>query len=124
MEALLNAAREVLTRQQAHTSIPKRLTLMIREIWHMQPQLQHPTRKRALWTLENRRFRAAYDFFLLRNEVAEPELSSLCEWWTDIQTKTAEQQKALCDALQNNNQKKPAKRRKRRRKKVHSESNR
>ncbi len=122
MEALLNAAREVVTRQQAHTSIPKRLTLMMREIWHMQPQLQHPTHKRALRTLQNKRFRAAYDFLLLRHQVAEPELASLCDWWTDIQTKTPEQQKVLCDALNNTIQKKSSKRRKRRRKKVKNHS--
>jgi len=121
MEALLSASREVIIRQQAHTSIPKRISLMIREIWHMQPQLQHPTRKRALRTLANKRFRAGYDFLLLRNEVAEPELSDLCEWWTDIQTKTLAEQENMCDAL-GRSQKKSAKR-KRRRKKPRNDPN-
>ncbi len=99
MEALLSASREVITRQQAYTSIPKRFSLMIREIWHMQPQLQHPTRKRAIRTLTNKRFRAGYDFLLLRNSVGEIELESLCEWWTDIQTKNKAEQEAMCDLL-------------------------
>ncbi|MCU7937963.1 MAG: polynucleotide adenylyltransferase PcnB [gamma proteobacterium symbiont of Bathyaustriella thionipta] len=117
MEALLSASREVIIRQQAHTSIPKRLSLMMREIWHMQPQLQHPTRKRALRTLANKRFRAGYDFLLLRNKVDEPELTPLCEWWTEIQTKKISEQEAMCESL-TRPQKKSGKRKRRRRKKT------
>lgn len=115
IEALLSAGREVITRQQAYTSIPKRFSLMMREIWHMQSQLQHPTRKRAMRTLTNKRFRAGYDFLLLRNMVGETELESLCTWWTDIQTKNKTEQEVMCEQL-GKAQKKP-KRRKRRRSK-------
>lgn len=65
----------------------------------MQPQLQHPTRKRAIRTLLNKRFRAGYDFLLLRNETGETELESLCVWWTDIQTKNKSEQESMCDSL-------------------------
>jgi poly(A) polymerase len=99
VEALFSASREVITRQQAYTSIPKRFSLMMREIWHMQSQLQHPTRKRALRTLVNKRFRAGYDFLLLRNHVAEIESDELCQWWTDIQTKTVSEQEKICEEL-------------------------
>ena len=117
IEALLSASREVIIRQQAHTSIPKRLSLMMKEIWHMQPQLQHPTRKRALRTWTNKRFRAGYDFLLLRHEIAEPELASLCQWWTEIQTKNLSEQEAMCESL-GHVQKKSGRRKKRRRKKT------
>ena len=113
MEALLSASREVITRQQAHTSIPKRFSLMIREIWHMQSQLQHPTRKRALRTLTNNRFRAGYDFLLLRHSVGETELAPLCDWWTEIQTKSPQEQEAMCEQL-GRGQKKKRRRKKRR----------
>ncbi|MCK5697298.1 MAG: polynucleotide adenylyltransferase PcnB [Gammaproteobacteria bacterium] len=119
MEALFSASHEVIIRQQAHTSIPKRLSLMMREIWHLQAQLQHPTRKRALRTLENKRFRAAYDFLLLRNQVSEQALTEVCQWWTEIQLKSPTEQKKLCDAL-GYTPKKSAKRRKRRKKKTHT----
>lgn len=99
IEALLNAGHEVLARQQAHLTIPKRFSLMIKEIWHMQPQLQHPTRKRAMRTMANKRFRAAYDFLLLRCSVGETELAPQCEWWTEIQTKTLAEQEAMCSTL-------------------------
>lgn len=113
MEALLSASREVITRQQAYTSIPKRFSLMMRDIWHMQPQLQHPTRKRALRTLTNKRFRAGYDFLLLRQSTGETELTQLCDWWTDIQTKPPAEQEAMCEQL-GRGQKKRKKRKKRR----------
>jgi len=113
MEALLSASREVITRQQAYTSIPKRFSLMMRDIWHMQPQLQHPTRKRALRTLTSKRFRAGYDFLLLRQSIGEDDLTSVCDWWTDIQTKTPAEQEILCEQL-GRGQKKRKKRKKRR----------
>lgn len=115
MEALFYASREVIARQQAYLSIPKRLSLIIKEIWHMQPQLQHPTRKRALRTLTNKRFRAAYDFLLLRHSVGETELAPLCEWWTEIQTKSFAEQEEMCEQLTAQDQRK-RKRRKRNKK--------
>lgn len=99
VEALISASREVITRQQAHISIPKRFSMMMRDIWHMQSQLQHPTKKRALRTLTNKRFRAGYDFLLLRESVGEHELKAICDWWTDIQTRPPEEQEQLCSQL-------------------------
>lgn len=119
MEALFYASREVIARQQAYLSIPKRLSLIIKEIWHMQPQLQHPTRKRALRTLTNKRFRAAYDFLLLRHSVGEAELAPLCEWWTEIQTKSFAEQEEMCEQLTAQGQKQ---RKKRKRNKKHQQS--
>ena len=99
VEALISASREVITRQQAHTSIPKRFSMMMRDIWHMQSQLQHPTKKRALRTLTNKRFRAGYDFLLLRESVGEHELKTICDWWTDIQIRSPEEQEQMCSEL-------------------------
>ena len=117
IEALLNAGREVIARQQAYTSIPRRYALIMREIWHMQPQLQHPTRKRALRTLQNKRFRAGYDFLLLRQLTGEEHLQTVCQWWTEIQTKDPGTQQQWCDNLAHGG-KKRGKRRNRRRQKM------
>lgn len=116
MEALNSASREVITRQHAFTSIPKRLSLIMREIWHMQPQLQHPTRKRALRTLQHKRFRAAYDFLLLRQSMGESDLAIWCDWWTAIQTKTPIEQEKMCANL--GNAPKKSKKYKKRRKRI------
>ncbi len=122
IEALLNAGHEVITRQQAFTSIPRRYTLMMREIWHMQPQLQHPTRKRAWKTLQNKRFRAGYDFLLLRQNSGEDDLQAVCKWWTEIQTKDPETQQQWCDKLAQGEAKRGKRRPRRRKKAVHKTS--
>ena len=46
--------------------------------------------------LEHAKFRAAYDFLCIRAQVSEDanneNLKQDCQWWTDIQKQTAEQQ--------------------------------
>lgn len=50
----------------------------------MQPRFHKRRGKRAMRLINERRFRAAYDFLLLRVE-EEPELAELAQWWTDVQ---------------------------------------
>lgn len=85
LQAMQEAASEVVDAQQARTSLPKRFALPMREIWGMQPRLKRTTGQRPLKLLEHPRFRAAYDFLLLRAEAGE-ELGELCQWWTEFQT--------------------------------------
>ena len=82
--ALLRAADEVLRDQLKFTSLPKRFSIPMREIWAMQPRLENYLGKRALRMLSNSRFRAGYDFLCLRSKVSV-ELSEKCQWWTEIQ---------------------------------------
>ena len=57
----------------------------MRGIWALQPRFEQRTGKRPQRLLANPRFRAAYDFLLLRGESGEvPE--ELCQWWTEFQT--------------------------------------
>lgn len=65
--------------------IPKRFSSTIREIWLLQSRLAKRTGKRALKPLEHPRFRAAYDFLLLRAEVEPDSLSETATWWTQAQ---------------------------------------
>ena len=78
------AADAVISRQIARTAIPRRFTQMAREIWQFQPRLLRRTGKRPQRLLAHPRFRAAYDFLLLRNRAGEP-LQELCDWWTAAQ---------------------------------------
>lgn len=50
----------------------------------MQPRFLKRRGKRALKLMSERRFRAAYDFLLLR-ALEQPELQELADWWTAIQ---------------------------------------
>jgi poly(A) polymerase len=80
----MNACEIVAMRQQARVAIPKRFTLPMREIIGLQPRFERREGRRALRLLAHPRFRAAYDFLLLR--AASGEVSEeLAAWWTDIQ---------------------------------------
>ena len=85
LQAMQDAAKDVLDVQLARISRPKRFSLPMREIWAMQPRLKKITGLRPVKLLEHPRFRAAYDFLLLRGEAGE-ELGDLCQWWTEFQT--------------------------------------
>jgi poly(A) polymerase len=61
----------------------------------MQRRFENRRGIRALRLLEHKRFRAAYDFLLLRARCGEVE-QDLADWWTDVQTLSAgEQRKAF-----------------------------
>jgi poly(A) polymerase len=78
-------ASETILREQIKTiAIPKRLTSIMTEIWHMQVRFTYRDVKRAMSFFSHPRFRAAYDFLLLRKEAGEP-ISDLAEWWTTFQ---------------------------------------
>ena len=82
--AFQNAANEVLSKQVKIIAMPKRVTQSMREVWLMQSQLERNVGKKPYRLLAHPRFRAAYDFLLLRSETggAEPELA---QWWTEFQ---------------------------------------
>jgi poly(A) polymerase len=84
VEATHLATDNVLRSQRDHTTIPKRHSLVIREIYVMQLRLLRRSGKSALRLLDHPRFRAAYDFLILRNHVGEP-LQEEVDWWTRIQ---------------------------------------
>jgi len=63
------ASAEVIHRQVQRIMIPKRFSIPVREIWSMQSRLQKRFGKRAYQLVTHPRFRAAYDFLLLRGEV-------------------------------------------------------
>ena len=65
-EALREGAEDVLSRQLRVISIPRRFSGPMKEIWQMQPRLERNRGRRALALMEDRRFRAAYDFLCLR----------------------------------------------------------
>lgn len=83
-EAMYLASADVSARQQSLVAIPKRFGLPMREIWALQPRLEQRQGKRPHRLLTHPRFRAAYDFLLLRAEAGEVE-AELAEWWTHFQ---------------------------------------
>jgi poly(A) polymerase len=82
--ALGEAADEVMSKQVQRTAIPRRFSVVTRQIWTMQPRFNHTHGRRAKSLMNERRFRAAYDFLLLRAEEDE-SLKVLCDHWTEAQ---------------------------------------
>lgn len=115
--ALNKASAEVVIKQGSRISIPKRFTFMSRDIWTLQIRLNQRQGKRALQTLAHPKFRAGYDFLLLRNEAGEDEkLAELADWWTRYQEVSELEQGQMVKDLprqEGNGTKRPRKRRRR-----------
>jgi poly(A) polymerase len=96
--AMNGAAHDLIAEQCARIAIPKRFTLPIREIWDMQERLPRRSGKRADALLDNPRFRAGYDFLLLRESAGE-ETEELGQWWTDYQDANDSQRRDMIREL-------------------------
>ncbi|MEZ5741872.1 MAG: polynucleotide adenylyltransferase PcnB [Burkholderiaceae bacterium] len=81
--ALMMAIDTVLDDQAGQLAIQKRFTADMREIWSMQPRFERRHGQAPYRLIEHIRFRAAYDFFLLRGECGELD-PALCKWWVDF----------------------------------------
>ena len=81
--ALHRAMDEVLDMQTEKLAIHKRFSSDMREIWGLQLRLEKRSGRSALKLLEHQRFRAGYDFLLLRCESGELE-ESVGAWWTEF----------------------------------------
>jgi poly(A) polymerase len=97
-QPLLTACDQVTARQQARVAIPKRFTLPLRELVGLQPRFERREGRRALRLLNHPRFRAAYDFLVLRAAAGEVD-AELAQWWTDIQTASADERVARVENL-------------------------
>ncbi len=82
--AYQEAAGEVIRKQVKSTSFPKRVGLSMREVWSMQPAFKRRSGARAFRLLNHPRFRAGYDFLLLRAETGDAD-QELADWWTKFQ---------------------------------------
>lgn len=94
---LMQACDTVLRAQQSRVAIPRRFAIPMRELLMLQPRFNRRSGVKSLSLLQHPRFRAAYDFLLLRAQVgvADPELA---KWWTDVQLLPQEERVALVQA--------------------------
>ncbi len=93
--AVMNTlSQDIFQIQSEQTAIPKRFSVQAREIWALQPRFGQRQGKRPLRLLSHPRFRAAYDFLLLRNQAGE-NLHELCEWWTEFQKREASRMREI-----------------------------
>jgi len=81
-QAMLEASQRIVSSQQ--TAFPRRFSSPMKELLSMQWRLTQPPGPRAIRLLEHKRFRAAYDFLVLRATCGEVDEQTV-KWWTDIQ---------------------------------------
>lgn len=83
-DAWMAAGDEAFQMQARSTAVPRRFSAVTKQIWSMQPRLNKTGGKRWKRILGEPRFRAAYDFLLLRAE-EDPALGELGQFWTKAQ---------------------------------------
>lgn len=83
-QAIHSAGQQVIAETCQKMSIPKRFSYPVREIWELQPRLERRQSKRVKDLIADRRFRAAYDLLLLREESSE-SLDNAGKFWEQQQ---------------------------------------
>lgn len=83
-EAWARAAARVVGEQCQRVAIPRRFTFTMEEIWSLQPRFEQVQRKRVFRLMTHPRFRAAFDFLLLRGHESA-EMHELGQWWAHAQ---------------------------------------
>ena len=94
VQAIQVATDKAFTRMRESASIPRRFALMVKEIYVLQARLMNRAARRAMGLLELPRFRAAYDFLVLR-AIADESLRETAEWWTRVQEVEGEERDAM-----------------------------
>ena len=113
--ALHDAMDDTIATQSSGMTIQRRFESDMREIWSMQPRFERRVGRYPFRLIESPRFRAGYDFMLLR--CATGELNpAIGQWWTDfIAADPAGQDELMASAKnESGNTPGPAKRRRRR----------
>jgi poly(A) polymerase len=82
--ALHAAMDETLERQRAVLAFPRRFDGMIKEIWSLQPRFEQRSGARPYRLLSHPRYRAGYDFLLIRARGGDAP-QELADWWTAFQ---------------------------------------
>jgi poly(A) polymerase len=77
-------SHHVIAEQAKHVAIPRRFGMIMQEMWTLQPRFEQRMKKRVFRLMAHPRFRAAYDFFLLR-AAESPAMAELGQWWTQAQ---------------------------------------
>jgi poly(A) polymerase len=109
--ALDKAMMEVIHAQNQAVAIPKRHWQVVREIWLLQYRFPRRLGPRPARLLAHPRFRAAYDFLLIR-ALAGEEAIELADWWTTFQEVSLEEQEAMVIKIESEHPVKPKRKKK------------
>lgn len=94
-DAFFSAMSDIMAEQQRCIAIPKRFQMPMKDIFDLQYKLTRREGLKAFKMLENSRFRAGYDFLLIRGRIEGGEVEELATWWTHFQDASPETQQQM-----------------------------
>ena len=109
------ASTEVIAKQTQRIMIPTRFSTVIRDIWILQQRLPKRFGRRAFQLLTHPKFRAGYDFLLVRGQVEGGALLEPAQWWTPCQHGEPGKEKKMVDGLRRQEADGPTPRKRKRR---------
>ncbi len=89
----------VIAEQQRITAIPRKFTSYIKDIWYLQLKLNDRLKNNPNKIIKHPRFRAGYDFLLIR-EKASKDKSGLGKWWTSFQQTDSKSKQKMIEKIQ------------------------
>ncbi|MDP3008677.1 MAG: polynucleotide adenylyltransferase PcnB [Methylococcales bacterium] len=92
--AYQEAANEVIAMQVKSTALPRHITLAMREVWSLQPKFNARFGSKPSRLITHPRFRAAYDFLLLRAQTGGAEME-VVKWWEIYQNANENEQRKM-----------------------------
>jgi poly(A) polymerase len=101
-----DAANDIIAKQVKSTALPRHITMAIREVWNFQAKFEVRVGSKPSRLISHPRFRAGYDFLLLRAETggASPETA---QWWEKYQAANETEQRAMTQPPRNTSGNKP-----------------
>lgn len=109
LPSVIQASQHILKEQAEHIVIPQRIGQVIRDIWIMQTRLEERNRYKIIKLFSEPRFRAAYDFLLLRAQAGE-KVAEIASWWTTFVDTTEDQREEMIRRLPRSRRRRPRKR--------------
>ena len=94
-EARAQAGLDVLKRQATRTIIPRFAETFIREVWEMQTRLLNPKPQQIEALSGHARFRAGFDFMLLREKSGDDSTQGMGTWWEDYQNMSLDEKERV-----------------------------
>jgi poly(A) polymerase len=92
--AYQEAANEIISQQVKSTALPRHITLAMREVWSLQPKFNARYGSKPSRLITHPRFRAGYDFLLLRAETGDAD-SEIAQWWGKYQIADDNEQRKM-----------------------------
>lgn len=99
--AYQDAANEIINKQVKRTALPRHISLAMREVWNLQPRFTSRTGSKPSRLLSHPRFRAGFDFLMLRAETGGAELE-LAQWWQTYQQVDETEQRKMTQPSRKN----------------------